>query len=139
MDFAATMVSPHRQFMINLRTTIWAQALHPQELARVEAEISERAVPAGGYVCRKGEPVNHWIGIIDGLVKLGTVSPSGKEATLTGVPSGGWFGEGSLLKQEPRRYDAVALRPTRVALMPRATFVRLLDSSSPSTAFFSTS
>jgi hypothetical protein len=61
MDFAATMVSPHRQFMINLRTTIWAQALHPQELARVEAEISERAVPAGGYVCRKGEPVNHWI------------------------------------------------------------------------------
>jgi CRP/FNR family cyclic AMP-dependent transcriptional regulator len=25
MDFAATMVSPHRQFMINLRSTIWAQ------------------------------------------------------------------------------------------------------------------
>jgi CRP/FNR family cyclic AMP-dependent transcriptional regulator len=114
MDFAATMVSRHRQFMINLRSTIWGQALQPQELTRVEAEISERAVPAGGYVCRKGEPVNHWIGIIDGLVKLGAVSPSGKEATLTGVPAGGWFGEGSLLKEEPRRY---------------AIFVRLLDSS----------
>jgi CRP/FNR family cyclic AMP-dependent transcriptional regulator len=115
MDFAATMVSRHRQFMINLRSTIWGQALQPQELARVEAQISERAVPAGGYVCRKGEPVNHWIGIIDGLVELGTVSLSGKEATLTGVPSsGGCFGEGSLLKEEPRRY---------------AIFVRLLDSS----------
>jgi CRP-like cAMP-binding protein len=110
-----------------LRSAIWAQALGAGGLARLEAEMSERAVPAGGYVCRKGEPVNHWIGIIDGLVKLGTVSASGKAATLTGVPTGGWFGEGSLLKEEPRRYDAVALRTTRVALMPRATFVRLLE------------
>jgi CRP-like cAMP-binding protein len=112
-----------------LRTAIWARALGPEELARVEAEMSERAVPADGYVCRKGEPVNHWIGVIDGLVKLGTISASGKPATLAGVPAGGWFGEGSLLKDEPRRYDAVALRATRIALMPRATFVRLLDSS----------
>jgi CRP/FNR family cyclic AMP-dependent transcriptional regulator len=66
MDFAATMVSPDRELMIELRSTMWAQTLQAQELARVEAEISERAVPAGGYVCRKGEPVNHWIGIIDG-------------------------------------------------------------------------
>lgn len=53
----------------------------------------------------------------------------GKAATLTGVPTGGWFGEGSLLKSEPRRYDAVALRDCRIALTPRATFTRLLDSS----------
>ena len=45
------------------------------------------------------------------------------------MPAGGWFGEGSLLRTEPRRYDAVALRETRVALMPRATFDRLLGSS----------
>jgi CRP-like cAMP-binding protein len=112
-----------------LRAAIWAKALGAGELARVEAELSERAVPAGGYVCRKGEPVNHWVGVIDGLLKLGTISASGKPATLTGVPAGGWFGEGSLLKDEPRRYDAVALRATRVALMPRATFARLLDTS----------
>jgi CRP-like cAMP-binding protein len=118
-----------------LRRATWARALDAQELARVEAEITERAVPAGGYVCRKGEPVNHWIGVIEGLVKLGTVSPEGKAATLAGVPAGGWFGEGSLLKSEPRRYDVVALRDTRVALMPRATFARLLDSSIPFNRF----
>jgi hypothetical protein len=32
-----------------LRGAIWAQALAPEELARVEAEMSERAVPAGGW------------------------------------------------------------------------------------------
>jgi CRP-like cAMP-binding protein len=84
---------------------------------------------AGGFACRKGEPVEYWIGVIEGLLKLSIDSPEGRTATLTGIPAGGWFGEGSLLKTEPRRYDAVALRDSRVALMPRATFDRLLDSS----------
>ena len=42
---------------------------------------------------------------------------------------GSWFGEGSLLKEEPRRYDAVTLRDSELALMPKATFIWLLDSS----------
>ncbi len=112
-----------------IRGAIWAQALSRAELEQVEAEIFERAVPAGGYACRDGEPVSHWLGVVEGLVKLSVVSPHGKAATLAGVPSGGWFGEGSLLKTEPRRYDAVALRESRVAYMPRATFLRLLDTN----------
>lgn len=71
----------------------------------------------------------HWVGVIEGLLKLGIGSPDGKMATLTGVPAGGWFGGGSLLRTEPRRYDDVALRNSRVALMPRVTFYHLLDSS----------
>jgi CRP-like cAMP-binding protein len=112
-----------------LHSSLWSQALDATELARVQRELVERTVPQGGYVCRKGEPVTHWVGVIDGLVKLSIESPQGKAATLAGVPSGGWFGEGSMLKTEPRRYDAVALRETRVALMTRGTFNRLLDTS----------
>jgi CRP-like cAMP-binding protein len=112
-----------------LSVSIWARALSAEQLARVRADIVERTVPAGGYACRKGEPVEHWIGVAEGLLKLSTDSPEGKTATLTGIAAGGWFGEGSLLRTEPRRYDAVALRDSRVALMPRATFTWLLDSS----------
>ena len=112
-----------------LRKASWARSLDAKELALVQAEIIERRVPAGGYVCRNGEAVIHWVGVADGLVKLGNVSPEGKVTTLAGVPAGGWFGEGSLLKNEPRRYDAVALRDSHIALMPRATFARLLDTS----------
>ena len=32
-----------------------------------------RVLPVGVTVCRKGEPVEHWIGIIDGLVKMTSV------------------------------------------------------------------
>ena len=34
-----------------------------------------------------------------------------------------------MLKTEPRRYDVVALRDSRIAFMPRATFNWLLDNS----------
>jgi CRP/FNR family transcriptional regulator, cyclic AMP receptor protein len=118
-----------------LQQSLWARALTPQQLQRVEATVVERRFAAGQYVCRKGEPVEHWIGIAEGLVKMAALSPSGKLTTFTGLPAGAWFGEGSLLKDEPRRYDVIALRASRVALMPRATFLALVDGSIPFNRF----
>lgn len=112
-----------------LEASLWAGPMDADSRRRIASEIIERRVPAGGYVCRKGEPVEHWVGVIEGLLKLSNISASGKLVTLAGVPTFGWFGEGSLLKDEPRRYDVVALRESRVAFMPRATFQRLLDQS----------
>ncbi|HSY28888.1 MAG TPA: cyclic nucleotide-binding domain-containing protein, partial [Burkholderiaceae bacterium] len=114
-----------------LHQALWARSLTAEQMARVEAEMVERFVPAGGYVCRKGDPVDHWIGVVDGLLKMSSVSPEGKTVTFTGLLTGGWFGEGSVLKTEPRRYDVIALRDSRLAFMPRATFNWLLDNSIP--------
>ena len=112
-----------------LSTCRWAESLSAEELRRVAIEIIEKQIPSGGYVCKKGEAVTNWIGVIDGLVKMSNLSSEGKLTTLTGVATGGWFGEGSMLKDEPRRYDIMALRDSRVAFMPRATFNRLLDTN----------
>ena len=117
------------------RESPWAHSLTPPQMQLVEATLLERRVPAGGYVCRKGEPVEHWVGIVDGLVKMSSLSPTGKVTTLTGLPEGAWFGEGSLLKDEPRKYDVVALRDSRIAWMPRATFDWLLGTSIPFNRF----
>ena len=111
-----------------LAASLWTRSLTPRQLERIRAETQVRDFPAGAYVCRKGEPVEHWFGVIDGLVKMTSVNPSGKTTTFTGVTCGGWFGEGSILKDRTRRYDIGALRATRMALMPRATFEWLLDS-----------
>ena len=112
-----------------LRASSWAPSLSPGEFARIEAETLTRACPAGSLVCRKGEAVEHWIGVVTGLVKMANVSADGKPTSFTGMGAGGWFGEGSLLKDEPRRYDIVALRASQIAYMPRATFMRLLDNN----------
>ena len=112
-----------------LRRTNWGQALSPEDFARVREGTIERTVPGGGFVCRKGEPVDHWYGVIEGLAKMSSDWASGKTASYTGIAAGGWFGEGSMLKTEPRRYDVIALRDTRVACMRHETFHWLLDHS----------
>lgn len=107
----------------------WMRQLDAAQHERMRQDLVERRVDCGGFVCRKGEPVDHWIGVIEGLVKISSVSARGKAVTFTGIAPGGWFGEGSMLKDEPRRYDAVALRESRIACLPRATFQWLLDTS----------
>ena len=118
-----------------LRQSLWARTLEPDELDRVLSETRERQVPDGGYALRCGEPAEHWIGIIDGLVKMSVSHADGRQSTFTGVGAGGWAGEGSLLKPGCWRYDGVAVRATRIACVPRATFERLVSTSLPFNRF----
>lgn len=107
----------------------WLRDLDAAQQDRVRRDLVERELRAGTFVCRKGEAVEHWIGVVRGIVKVSSVSTEGKAVTFTGIVAGGWFGEGSLLKDEPRKYDVVALRDSCIAYLPRATFQWLLDSS----------
>lgn len=112
-----------------LRSSHWAVGLTDEQLCRVETGTVERVIPAGGYVCYKNEPVEYWNGVIAGLVKMSNFSFEGKAITFTGVPHGGWFGEGSILKNELRKYDVVAMQESRIAYINKATFHWLLDHS----------
>ncbi len=107
----------------------WSKDLLPEEIDRARRGIVERTYGKGAYVCHQGDRFDCWAGMVSGLVKLSTVSDSGKQVSLAGLAAGAWFGEGSILKNEPRRYDLVALRETRLALMDVATFNWLLEHS----------
>jgi CRP-like cAMP-binding protein len=113
----------------------WSVDLTPEHRDRVLADVAVQHVSAGSLFARKGDEVDAWIGVLDGLVKLASTSPDGRAMTFTGVPAGGWFGEGSLLKREARKYEAVAMRDCRIARLPRATFEWLLDHSIPFNRF----
>ena len=114
-----------------LRTSLWGRALTEAEMAKALAGTSERTFAAGAFICMKGQPVDYWMGVIDGLGKMASHWTTGKTTSLTGISSGGWFGEGSLLKNEVRRYDVMALRESRIAFMNRSTFLWLMDHSIP--------
>jgi CRP/FNR family transcriptional regulator, cyclic AMP receptor protein len=118
-----------------MTTSAWWPHLTESQRRRVLAEVEERRYTGGSVVMRKGEMVEGWTGVIEGLIKINVVSQAGKSATFTGIGPGGWFGEGSLLKDEPRKYDVVALRDSRIAWMPRATFDWLLGTSIPFNRF----
>jgi CRP-like cAMP-binding protein len=109
----------------------WFELLTADQRERVQRDIQVTQYPSGAMIERKGEKAYAWIGVLNGLVKVSVGSPDGKLASLTGVPAGGWIGEGSLLKNEARKYDIVALRASTIARLPSATFSWLLDSSIP--------
>lgn len=118
-----------------LSTTIdqstWGRALTAAERALVMATATERRVEAGQPLVCVGDEAAHWLGLIDGLAKMSITAIDGRVTTLTGASRGAWFGEGSLLRHEPFRYDVIALRDCRVAQVPRATFEALRQGSLP--------
>ncbi len=111
------------------QTAAWSAELTAEEAERARRGMSERSYGKGAYLCHQGDRFDSWGGVISGLVKLSTMSATGKQVSLAGLAAGAWFGEGSLLKNEPRRYDLVALRDSRLMLMDLQTFNWLFEHS----------
>ncbi len=112
-----------------VRATAWGHALSESQLQRLSSVTRTRLVPRGGMVCHAGAQVEYWKGMVDGLVKMSVVSPSGRTSTLTGLAAGAWFGEGPVLRSATWDFDGVAMRDTHIVLVPRDTFLWLLDES----------
>ncbi len=107
----------------------WLATLTPEEASVAAADLRVLRAEPGEYVCRIGRPVTYWFGLIDGLLKMSNDSALGMPITFTGVPPGGWFGEGTVLKHEPYRYNIQALRRSLVAGITVPIFDWLLDRS----------
>ncbi|MFM2447930.1 MAG: hypothetical protein RIS44_380 [Pseudomonadota bacterium] len=118
-----------------LRDIPWLQALQSQERERAVGELRVVQVHTGELLCRVGKPATYWFGVIDGLLKMSKDTAMGIPITFTGVPPGGWFGEGTVLKREAYRYDVQALRNSTVAGISVETFHWLLDRSVPFNRF----
>lgn len=112
-----------------VRSALWADELTEDELDRACRGLVERHVSKGTYISHRGDKLDQWTGVVDGLVKISAISREGKAMTFAGATNGGWFGEGSVLKNEPRKYDIVAIRDTRMAMMSRPTFMWLYENS----------
>lgn len=107
----------------------WLHLLSGEERQQVLPQIVVSDPQPGDYVCRVGRPVTYWFGVISGLLKMSSDNESGQTMTFTGVPPGGWFGEGTVLKRESYRYHIQPLRPSVVAGLPVDTFHWLIDHS----------
>lgn len=113
----------------------WFAALDARHQALLRAASVVKHYEAGAVITRRGEPSAHWIGVHAGLIKLAVYNADGRGATFSGVPAGGWCGEGSVLKRELRRYDVVAVRAADIILVPVDLFHLLLAESLSFNAF----
>ena len=114
---------------VELAAIPWLGMLDDPQRERAVHEIRVSNALPGDFVCRVGRPVTYWFGVVDGLLKMSSDNADGQTMTFTGVPPGGWFGEGTALKREPYRYNIQALRKSIVAGLPVDTFHWLLNHS----------
>ena len=113
----------------------WLKNLQDDERERAVGDIKVVNVAPGELLCRVGRAATYWFGVIDGLLKMSNDSSLGMPITFTGVPPGGWFGEGTVLKREVYRYNIQALRKSVVAGISVDTFHWLIDRSIPFNRF----
>ena len=127
--FAQHLTTPHA--IRFLRMQPWYASLGEAQRERIESRISTVQGNKGDVLLHAGTQVQGWYAVLQGLVKLQTQSADGRRQAFLGIPGGEWFGEGSVLKDEPRRYDVIALRETELVCLPRAEFEELRRTSLP--------
>ena len=107
----------------------WLRPLTFDERDRVAPQLRIGDAEPGELICRRGRTATYWFGVVDGLLKMSTETADGHTITYSGLPAGGWFGEGTVMKREPYRYNVQALRKSLVSGLPVDTFHWLLDHS----------
>ncbi|MBS0445873.1 MAG: Crp/Fnr family transcriptional regulator [Proteobacteria bacterium] len=105
-----------------LGQSAWFVQLDEAARRQVRGDASERAVALGDTLGHHGERQHAWFGVLEGLIKWAITARDGRTVTLGGQSVGSWFGEGTLIRNAPRQSDLVALRHSRVALIPFDTF-----------------
>lgn len=89
---------------------------------RLRTEVFAQQADKGAVMMPAGSAVQGWHAVLSGLVMLQSPAGKGRSSAFIGVPDGEWFGEGSAMKPEPRKYHVVALRPTTLLCLPLPLF-----------------
>ena len=105
------------------------QAMQQEELDSILGFASDRHYERGKVIFQKGEPGSSMMAVLSGRVRIGVVSPEGKEVALNVITPGEVFGEIALLDGKPRSADATAVEDTQLLVVERKQFVPFLRSN----------
>jgi len=103
-------------------------SLAPEELHALQEYLHSESYPAGGVVFTEGERGNELFIIKSGVVEIVKKAQDEFSGTirLAHRGSGEIIGEMAVIDDQPRFATAVCVEPTRLAVMSRENFTRLL-------------
>jgi CRP/FNR family cyclic AMP-dependent transcriptional regulator len=125
-------VSPESssELLARLCANPWFGGLPAPERRAVLAAAERQKLAPGEMLFRQGDAVppgtGAFYGLVSGTIKASSLREDGKEAILVLLEAGNWFGEISLIDQQPRTHDATALGEAEVLAVPRAAFDALM-------------
>ncbi|MGY6270932.1 Crp/Fnr family transcriptional regulator [Achromobacter denitrificans] len=107
----------------------WYNGLPDAEREEIRAALRLVSLGTGEYLFRDGKRSPGWYGVVDGLVKWSSRGADGKTLSLAGFSTGSWFGEATMIRDARFEYEVVALRPSRVVILPRDTCEHLWNNN----------
>ncbi len=121
-----SLMTSNPALLTRLSANPWFAAL-PLAERKIMLDASEllRLYP-GEMLFRQGDMPGGLYALVQGALKMSTLSEDGKEAILVVLEAGTWFGEISLIDSRPRTHDATAVGAAEVLVLPRAAFDMLM-------------
>jgi CRP-like cAMP-binding protein len=89
--------------------------------------VTMRQCPRGTVVFSPGQPTTALYGVLAGEIEVRFVTIDGEVSVVEHVPAPRLFGLASFASGLPSSYEAVARRPTRLAVFGPAAYATMLD------------
>jgi CRP-like cAMP-binding protein len=119
-------IDANRQY---LRSVGIFAGVSPEELRDLATRMQAREYQPGAVIVGQEDAGDSLFVITEGRVKVVLYGDSGREVILSILRAGEIFGEMSLLDNEPRSANVIAIEPTRALVLERAAFVRYVTTS----------
>ena len=103
------------------------QAMRPEEFDGILRAATDRRYRRGQTIFQKDDEGSSMMAVLSGRVRIGAMSPEGKEITLNMISAGEVFGELALLDGKPRSADATAFEDVHLLVIERRHFVPYLE------------
>lgn len=120
-----------RVVTVNLQNIPILQGLSPETMAQVERALIARRFAKGDYVVHKGGPGDALMFLLAGRLQVVDMTIDGKEIGLSFIKPGDYFGELSIIDDQPRSASVIATEPSLVALLPRTQAQALIYKNPP--------
>ncbi|HEU5484393.1 MAG TPA: Crp/Fnr family transcriptional regulator [Microlunatus sp.] len=117
------------EILDTLRGTVVFGDLDPTALGELAAVCVPRAYRRDQYLMYQGDPGDHLVVVVDGLIKITVSSDRGDEMVLATLGAGEVLGELSVIDRGPRSASAVAVRPTSALVVNRAALLAAMQHS----------
>jgi CRP/FNR family cyclic AMP-dependent transcriptional regulator len=104
------------------------RALDRSSLLGLAAASRQRTYHRGQYLWYEGDPGDHLVVISTGLVKVVLTSEAGNEVLFVTLGRHETVGELAILDGSPRSASVVAVEPTTVVMLPRASVLEVMAS-----------
>lgn len=117
----------HLDLLPQLSLNAWFNALPLRDKKRMVVEAERLQLRPGEMLFRQGDAPGGLYALLKGKLKMSTLTKDGKEAILVVLEAGTWFGEISLIDQQPRTHDATALSAAEVLVLPQSVFDQLMQ------------